>query len=139
MFSAFQAGAFQIPGFQISQVNVTGKPQAAYTYVHPFQLHRIEEEKRAKLRKEKSDLDKLESVVAENRRRAELIEQSRLLAIRNRSKARAIELAQMEQDYLLEITRLLMVKAELMRRIQQTEQVIIAVVVMKKRRLRIAA
>lgn len=102
----------------------------------PLQRDRIESQKRAQVKKAKSEIEKLDSVLRENERRAAVAAQNKVIAT---STERAIELAALERQYLEEINRLLMVRVELVRRIREAEQVIIAIVVMRKRRLRLAA
>lgn len=125
-------GTYSIGGVLILDEYI-GKYFSEYSHVYPFQLEKIEREKREALKREKTDLERIDSVIKENERLQALAAESKLIA----KEQRAIELAQKEQEYLLEINRLLTVRAELIRRIRKNEQFIIAVVLMKKRRLRV--
>jgi hypothetical protein len=134
-YSAFQTNAFQWNAYQIARNGQTtgGSPRGEYTYLYPFQIEKIEKAKRENLKKQKTDLDRLDSVLAETERLKNIAAESKLLA----KEKRARELAAKEQEYLQEINRLLMVRDELVRRIKKNEQLIIAMVLMKKRRLRV--
>lgn len=127
--NAFQRNAFQIVGGTDTQES-TG--HGRYTYETPYQKLRKKEEQQAKIRKQKSDLEKLNSVLAEMERRKSLAAESKLLA----KKQRIAELQALENEYLTEINRLLMVRAELTRRIKEDEGILIVLIAMKRRRLR---
>lgn len=131
-YSAFQSNAFQWSAYQIArQSPISGSSD--YSYVYPFQLEKIEREKRESLKKQKTDLERIDSVLKETERLKNLAAESKAIA----KEQRAIELAKKEQEYLLEINRLLTVRAELIRRIQKNQQIVIAIVMMRKRRLRV--
>jgi hypothetical protein len=135
-YSAFQWNAFQNNAYQIARAATTtgGSPsKETYSQFYPFQLEQVEKEKRAALKKQKSDLDRLDSVLAETRRLAAIAAENKLLA----KEKRALELAAKEQEYLEEINRLLMVRVELVLKMRRNQQFIIALVLMKKRRLRV--
>lgn len=134
-YSAFQTNAFQWNAYQIARsVSASGGlPKEAYSYIYPFQVEKVEKQKRDLVKKQKTELQKLDSVLAETNRLMGLAAESKALA----KEKRALELAAKEQEYLQEINRLLMVRDELMRRIKKNEQLIIAMVLMKKRRLRV--
>lgn len=136
-YSAYQWNAYQWNAYQIARA-----PQAPsghggdrhFSYVTPQQRLRIEEEKRAKVKKDKTDLERVESVLRENYRKKAIAGQNKLIA----KEKRAQELAALELEYLTEINRLLAVRAELMRRIRENEAIIMVLVIMRKRRLRVA-
>jgi len=128
----FQATAFQTNAFQISRP-ANDNPSNAGDYVTPYDRYK-EEEYQKRINREKSEVQKIDSVIDENKRKAELAAKNRLLA----AERRAAQLAILEQEYLNEINRLLVVRAELMRRIKEDEAILIILMVMKKRRLRAA-
>ena len=121
-----QRNAFQIPSAVAATVG------DSYTYAPTYQKYQVEERQREKIRKEKSDLDKLQSVLAENERKRLLAAESKLLA----DAENAMRLAALEQEYLQEIDRLLVVRADLMRRVRQSEETLIMMMAMKRKRLR---
>lgn len=126
--TGFQSVAFQTAVNDNEAIGGDGK-----LYVTPYQQHR-EEHQREKIRKDKSELQKLESVLRETERKKELAEKARLKAATER---RMLVLAQAEAELLEEINRLLMVRAELIRRIKEDEAILI-ILIMKRRRLRVA-
>lgn len=126
---SFQANAFQNNAFQISLAandNTAGKE--GYTYVKPYDEYLQRQEK---LRKEKSELEKVSSVIAENKRLAELAAKNKLEA----SKKAALRLAKLEAEYLAEINRLTQVRAMLLQRIKRNEEAMIVLLMMKRRRV----
>ncbi|CAB5212665.1 hypothetical protein UFOVP191_7 [uncultured Caudovirales phage] len=126
--SAFQPTAFQFAGAYSADPSGNG----GYAYVTPYQKYRAEEYEREKIKKDKTELEKLESVLLYNQRQAELAAESKKLAdLINQTR-----LAKLENDYLTEVARLLAVKAELIRRIRQSEQSIIFMAALKRKRLR---
>ena len=126
---AFQVGAFQTP---INDNNPSGN--GGYFYQTPYQKHREEIELQEKVKREKTELEKLESVIAENKRKAELAAQNRLKA----QARQAANLARLEAEFLAEINRLSMVRAALIKSIKENEAILILLIVMKRRRLRVA-
>lgn len=102
-------------------------------YIHPHVKYKDEEVKREQIRREKSELEKLESVLRETERKKQLAAQNQMLA----TERRAAALARLEAEYLAEINRLLVVRAELIRRIREDEAILI-IMIMKRRRLRVA-
>lgn len=136
-YSAYQWNAYQWNAYQIARAAPSPSgfgEDKRFAYLTPQQRLRIEEEKRAKLKRDKTDLERLDSVLRENYRKKALAGQNKLIA----KAERAIELAALEQEYLLEINRLLAVRAELMRQMKRTEAIIMVLVIMRKRRLRFA-
>lgn len=133
-YTAFQWNAFQWNAFQIArQAGTTGLPgKEPYIYVTPHQKHR-EEEQKEKIKKSKTELEKLESVLKETERKKALAAESKRLAEQRNTLNRAIELEALEQEYLNEINRLLMVRAEMMRRIRSEEEFLILLIVARKR------
>lgn len=133
--SAFQWNSYQNNAYQIARAAPAsgGSPSGTYSQFYPFQLEKVEKEKKAALKRQKSDLDRIDSVLAENRRLMAMAAENKLLA----KEVRALELAAKEQEYLEEINRLLMVRAGLVLKMRRNEQFIIAIVLMKKRRLRV--
>jgi len=131
MFSSgFQSFAFQTAGNDNTPTGSGGKE----IYVTPYQKYQEEEYRRDKIRKEKTELEKLESVLREAERKKELAARNKLLA----TERRAIALARAEAEYLAEINRLLMVRADLIRRIKEDEAALIILIVMRRRKLRVA-
>lgn len=126
MFVAgFQYVAFQTPANNNGWLGGGG-------YVHPYIKYADEEAQREKVRKEKSELERLESVLRETERKKELAEKARLKAL---SEKRAKALARAEAEFIQEINRLLMVRAELIRRIKEDEAILI-IMIMSRKRLR---
>jgi hypothetical protein len=130
----FQSYAFQPVAFQTVATNDNGWLGGGGGYKRPYQKYKEEEAQREKIRREKSELEKLESVLAENERKAEIAAQNKLIA----SARRSIALAKAEAEYLAEIDRLLKVRAELMRRIKEDEAILVILMMMKRRKLRVA-
>ena len=118
---AFQSNAYQTAG------TAANDNSAGWGYTHP---HVERENLRAKIRREKSELEKLESVIAENRRKADLAAQNKLLA----KKQAALRLAALENEYLTEINRLMQVRAMLLLRIRQDEEALFLMMMLKRRR-----
>lgn len=133
---AYQIGAYQAFAYQ----TLSGDPAndndwlgggGSYSYNTPYKKYAAEEVQREKIAQEKSELEKLESVLKEAERKKELAAQNRLIA----SERRAIELAALELEYLNEINRLLGVRIELVRRIKESEAILIILMVRRKRGL----
>ncbi len=128
-FGAYQAFAYQtLTGIRSIDENLLGGkdyPNKDFSYVTAYQ--------KEKIRKEKTELQKLESVLQETERKKEVVVKSRSIA----KKQAAIRLLKLENEYLQEINRLLMVRAELIRRIREDEAILI-IMMMRKRRLRAA-
>ena len=133
--TGFQSFAFQTAG-------LTNTPQPAQTtegggFVYPYERLRDEQYQREKLRKQKTELEKLDSVLRETERKRDLAAESREIALKaKKDKRNAERLARLEQELLDEISRLLMVRADLMRRVKQSEEMLIVMLAMKRKRLR---
>lgn len=128
MFSTgFQSFAFQSAG-------LTNVPQATgglpYTYVPAYQLREIEQRK--KVKKTKTEAQKLESVLNEYERRKALAEESLLIA----EQSERNRLMSVQNELITEINRLLMVKAELMARMKSEEEQLIMMMIIRRRRFR---
>jgi hypothetical protein len=125
----FQLSAFQRSGFQIGYATAPtdngwmgGPIDDRWSYQTDFQ--------KSKIKKVKTELQKVDSVLEEYERRKALAAENKLLA----EAKRAAELAQQELYLITEINRLRMVRAELMQRIQEEEFILL--LMMGKRRLR---
>lgn len=135
MFGAFQSNAFQLNAFQI----LAGRPEpervvpGGYVWHAPYHKYKDEEQKREQIRRDKTELERLEAVLAENERKKLLAAQSLAEAKAAKAKER---LARLEREYIDEINRLLMVRASLMRRIRENEGLLIVMLAMRRRRLR---
>jgi len=126
MFQTFSfQNAFQYNG--AANDNSGGKKES-YTYQKPYDEYL---QRQAKLQKQKSELEKVESVIAENRRRADLAAKNKLEA----SKQAALRLAKLEAEYLAEISRLLQVRALLVQQIKRNEEALILLLMVKRRRV----
>ena len=141
-YSAFQWNAFQWNAYQIARAETItggGKPSDDIsTHIPHYQRYVNEESQREKIKKEKTDLERLESVLREAERKKDLAAESKKLAEQTNKIKRSIELENLEREYLEEINRLLMVRAELIRRIKEEEVLLIILIAMKRRRLRVA-
>ena len=129
--SAFQSYAFQINGKAANDNDglLGGKD---YSYQTPYK-----KELEAKIRKEKTELQKVDSVLAETERKKQLAALALLAAQEQKKKQAALRLLKLEQEYLEEISRLLAVRAELIQRIREDEALLV-IMMMKRRRLRVA-
>lgn len=128
--TGFESFAFQTVGSN------DNKP-SGFGYKSPYAEYKEYEYQREKIRKHKSELEKLEAVLKETERKKALAEQSRLIAEQSKKKAAIIRLLKLEQEFLNEITRLLAVRAMLMQRMLEDEAILI-ILMMKRRRLRVA-
>jgi hypothetical protein len=122
----FQTTAFQSYAFQVAGAAANDN-SAGWSYTHP---HVERDNLREKIRREKSELEKLDSVIAENNRKAELAARNKLEAKR----AQALRLAQLENEYLSEINRLMQVRALLLQRIKQDEEALFLMMMLRRRR-----
>lgn len=137
MFGGFQISGFQANAFQIITSGSPVEPESAVpggtVYHAPYHKYREEERKREQIRKDKSELEKLQSVLQENERKKALAAQSLIEAKAKKDKER---LARLEQEYLDEINRLLAVRAMLLQRMKKNQGALIVFMAMKRRRLR---
>lgn len=133
MFSGFQSNAYQNNAYQISNDNSSTPGGRTDAYVTPWQRYKAEEYQRKLLHKEKSELEKVNNVILETQRQADLVAKNLLLA---EKKAAQERLAKKEQEFLNEINRLLLIRDQLIKRIKQEEQTLFLLIMMRKRRLR---
>ena len=134
-FGAYQAYAYQtLTGNRAADNNLLGGKDypSRFSYVTPYSKYR-EAQYQEKIKRQKTELQKLDSVLEETQRKKELVAKNRAEA----KKKAAIRLLELENQYLEEINRLLMVRAELIRRIREDEAILI-IMMMKRRRLRVA-
>jgi hypothetical protein len=94
-------------------------------------------QQKAKVKKTKTELDRLESVLRETEKKKALAAQSAALARERESIKRSIELEKLVAEFLKEINRLLMVRAELIARVKEEEGILIVMIMAKKRRFRL--
>lgn len=134
--TAFQSFAFQTVGNTVVQPGDSGDEKQ--TYVPQYQRYANEERQRQKIRRDKTELERLESVLKETERKKELASESKRIAEENNKLQRAIQLEKSEREYLEEINRLIMVKADLIRRIRRDEESLLIIIMARKRRLRFA-
>jgi hypothetical protein len=88
--------------------------------------------KQVEVKKAKTELQKLDSVLLEYERRKTLAAESLRLA----EESQIQRLLTLQNELLAEISRLLMVKAELMARVRRGEEQLILMIAMRRRRLR---
>lgn len=129
---AFQSFAFQTAGNDNQPAG--GGHHGDYYFQTPYQKHKEEIELQERIKREKTELEKLESVLRETERKKQLAAKNKLIAQAKRAEA----LARMEAAYQEEINRLREIKAQLMRRIKEDESILIMFMVMRRRRLRVA-
>lgn len=129
---AFQLSGFQRNAFQENlQVSAVVGDDTRRSYVPSYQMAATESEKQ--LKRQKSELEKLQSVLAENERRKQLAAESKAKA----DAANAQRLAALELEYELEINRLLAIRTDLLARIRENEEAIVMMAIAKRKRLRI--
>ncbi len=126
----FQSYAFQSYGFQ--GVVGAGQPQPSggkpYIYTPNYSLERQQE----KVKKTKTEIQKLSSVLAEYERKRALAEESLLIA----QETERNRLLALQNELITEINRLLIVKAELMARKKREEETLIMMMITRRRRFR---
>jgi len=88
--------------------------------------------KQVEVKKAKTELQKVDSVLLEYERRRALAEESLRLAEESETQ----RLLKLQNELITEITRLLMVKADLMVRVRRGEEQLILMIAMRRRRLR---
>jgi hypothetical protein len=103
---------------------------SSYSYFP--QYHKQEEKQKSEIRKSKTDLQKIDSVLVEYERRKALADESLLLAEESENQ----RLLTLQNQLIAEISRLLMVKAELMARVRRGEEQLILMIAMRRKRLR---
>ncbi len=122
----FQSNSFQSNAYQMQ--SAANDNSAGWTYTHP---HVERDNLREKIRREKTELQKIDSVIAENQRKADIAAKSKLEA----KQAQALRLAKAENEYLEEINRLMQVRAWLLQRIKRNEEALILLLMTKRRRV----
>jgi len=129
-YSAFQTSAYQWNAYQIAIGTVAEETVGDDSYVY------LPSQQQEKIKRKKNDLDRLESVLAETERKKALATESKKLANETNKLKRALELESLEREYLNEINRLFMVRADLIRRIRSDEELLVIMILARKRRLR---
>lgn len=142
----FQAGAFMNFAFQTVGQGANdngvlgGKAYPGsedYLRKQPFSYIAPWDKRKEELKQKKTELDRVNAVIAENERKQAIAEQSRLQAISLKKKQSALRLETLQNELLNEITRLLAVRDEIMRCIKNDEAAIL-LMMMRYRRLRVA-
>lgn len=129
----FQSSSFQSYGFQ--GVVAGGQPDTdtvGDSRSH-YQKFQDAERQREKLRKEKTEAQKLQSVINEYERRKSITDESLLIA----EESERARLLAAQNELITEINRLLIVKAEMMARIKRSEELLILTLVMRRKRFRV--
>lgn len=104
----------------------TGGLPSSYSYFPEYHA------RQAEVKKAKTELQKVDSVLLEYERRRALAEESLRLAEESETQ----RLLKLQNELITEITRLLMVKADLMARVRRGEEQLILMIAMRRRRLR---
>lgn len=127
MFCGFQSNAFQNNGYQILKNPDWLGGGGDYYYLTPYQAKILEDEKREKIKADKQDLVLVEKQITKSEDRFE--------KIKSRQEKEILEL---QEEMLLyqQISQLRIMRAELIRRIQENEAFLIILITMKRRRLR---
>lgn len=133
-YSAFQTNAFWRKSYQIGNNDNAEQNTAGFVYHSPYSDFKRKEAKREEIRKEKTELEKLESVLREAERKKALATANKLLA----KKAQALRLANLENEYLEEINRLLKLRGELVQRIRRNEEDLLIMLIISRRKLRVS-
>lgn len=124
MFSAgFQLVAFQTAIGQ-GVATITGGLPKAFSYFPAWQQNQ-----QAQIKKQKTEIQKLDSVINEYERRRALAEESLRLAAESEHQ----RLMAAQNELLTEINRLLMVKAEMMARVRKQEEFLLLAIIARKR------
>ena len=134
--TAFQSYAFQVTGTSTPSILLGGKDypnKKQFSYHTPYATER-EKKYNEKIRKDKTELQKLDSAVKEFERQKALATKNKVLA----NKKLAAENLRLEIELANEINRLEQVRVLLMQRIRQNEDALIVLLMMKRRRLRVA-
>ena len=133
MYGGFQSNAFQSNAFQILTANTTQIDSGGLPYIYIPADQQREIEHRKQIATQKTELQKVVSVISEYERQRALAEESLKIA---GEKAQA-RLLKAQNELIAEINRLLMVKAELMARIRREEEQLILIAALRRRRFRI--
>jgi hypothetical protein len=97
-----------------------------------YQPNYREEQQKKQIKKTKSEIEKLDSVLSEYQRRQLLAEESLSIA----QEKERLRLLKAQNELIEEINRLLMVKAELMARKKREEQALVILMIASRRKLR---
>lgn len=128
----FQKNAFQANAFQYGNPTVVTTPDSGglstYSY-HPEYQQAVQQQK---IKREKTELQKLESVLSEYQRRESLAAESLRIA----EESERNRLIEIQNNLISEINRLLMVKAEMMARVKRSEEELLLMVALRRKRLR---
>lgn len=103
----------------------------------PYGYHSPHKKLQEAIRKQKTELQKVNSVIKETERKKALAALSLQAAKDQKKKQAAMRLLQLEQDLFEEINRLLAVRVGIIQRIKEDEAILI-ILMMKRRRLRVA-
>lgn len=129
---AFQSYAFQIAGNASNDNGLLGGIMTP-----PYGYHSPHKKLEESIRKQKTELQKVDSVLKETERKKAVAAMSLQAAKDQKKKQAAIRLLALENQLLEEINRLLAVRAGIMQRIREDEAILI-ILMMKRRRLRVA-
>lgn len=127
--TGFQSFAFQTVGGGVA----TPTGHGGYVHVTPYQRYKQNEHERT-LEEQRLELQRVDDELADAEQKRLLASEQKLLA----SKRQSATLAKLEQQYLQEISQLLMVRADLVRRVRQSEELLILMIAMNRRRFRVA-
>lgn len=133
----FQAGAFMDFAFQTVGTGSNDNGLLGGIMTPPYGYHSPHKKLQESIAKQKSELQKVGSVLKEVERKRLVAEQSRIAAEQTKKIAATKRLLQAEQDLFEEINRLLAVRAGIIQRIREDEAILI-ILMMKRRRLRVA-
>lgn len=123
--TGFQSVAFQtVVGLGGAQPTGHG-----YSYQTPYQRHRIAEQEE-RIKQQKTDLQKVESVIQEYERRKEITADSLARVSSKRQEARLLTA---QNELISEISRLLEVRAELMAKLRQEEDALILMLIFQRK------
>ena len=126
----FQAIAFQVGAFQSVFGAGVPQPQGGLPYI--YQPNYRQEEKKRQIKKTKTEIEKVSSVIGEYERKRALAEKS-LSVARETERNRLLSV---QNELIAEINRLLMVKAELMARKKRQEEELIIMMIASRRKFR---
>lgn len=129
----FQSGAFQSVAFQTVWAVATPDTDTVGDSRSHYQRFQDAERQREKLRKEKTEAQKLQSVISEYERRKSITDESLLIA----EESERARLLAAQNELITEINRLLIVKAEMMARIKRSEELLILMLAMRRKRFRV--
>lgn len=122
--TGFQSNAFQTSGV----FGLATGGNGTYSY-HPEYQRALQKQN---IRRDKTELQKVVSVISEYQRKEAIVAESTKLA----SQKERARLLKLQNELITEINRLLMVKAEMMARIKRQEEHLILMVALKRKRFR---